>query len=314
MEQLTLFMPSQKTVNKDDILLPVTAIVPIVRSIDSLSVKGLKPYWDTQSEVINSKLWLPIKTALQDERHKLRNDVSDLTLEKSWFTNTFIYPQNKSSPPVFSAIFPSKCTEETTKAKFVKLYPTRKQKRTFNKWHDCSRYTFNQTIDYIRSCVNFSPSWMEIKKDLLKRLPQWCLDVPFQIKGIAVKEAHQAFWKAGGHPKFRSRKTPTQSCYIPKSAIFDTGIYPRVAGIGLRLCESLPESPLDSRLIYQYNEWFLSVPHKTITHVAENQGRVVALDPREYGHFNLFIQRVSPDTLVTMILGVSNGFVFIWMI
>jgi len=41
----------------------------------------------------------------------------------------------------------------------------------------------------------------------------------------------------------------------------------------------LPELPLDSRLIYQYHEWFLSVPHKITTHVAENQGRVVALDP-----------------------------------
>jgi putative transposase len=94
-----------------------------------------------------------------------------------------------------------------------------------------------------------------------------------------VKEAHQAYWKAKAHPKFRSRKAPTQSCYIPKSAIKNTGIYPRISGKCLRLSESLPEIPLDSRLIYQYNEWFLSVPHKITTHVAENQGRVVALDP-----------------------------------
>jgi putative transposase len=43
--------------------------------------------------------------------------------------------------------------------------------------------------------------------------------------------------------------------------------------------ESLPDMPLDSRLICQYNEWFLSVPHKIKTHVAENQGRV-SLDPK----------------------------------
>jgi len=45
--------------------------------------------------------------------------------------------------------------------------------------------------------------------------------------------------------------------------------------------EALPETPLDSRLIYQHNEWFLSAPHKhkITTHVAENQRRVVALDP-----------------------------------
>ncbi len=63
---------------------------------------------------------------------------------------------------------------------------------------------FNQTIDYIRSCINLSPFWMEIKKDLLKQLPKWCFDVPFQIKGIAIKETHQAYWKAKAHPKFRS--------------------------------------------------------------------------------------------------------------
>jgi len=120
---------------------------------------------------------------------------------------------------------------------------------------------------------------MEIKKDLLKQLPKWCDSVPFQVKAIAVKESHQTFWKAKGHPSFRSRKAPTQSCYIPKSAVKETGIYPRVSGKDLRYGESLPELPLDSRLIYQYNEWFLSVPHKITTHVAEIQGRVVALDP-----------------------------------
>ncbi|MCK5523837.1 MAG: hypothetical protein KAI83_11960 [Thiomargarita sp.] len=94
-----------------------------------------------------------------------------------------------------------------------------------------------------------------------------------------MKEAHQAYWKAKAHPKFRSRKAPTQSCYIPKSAIKNTGIYPRISGKGLRLSESLPEILLDSRLIYQYNEWFLSVPHQLKTTVAENQGRIVSLDP-----------------------------------
>jgi len=166
-----------------------------------------------------------------------------------------------------------------TRAKTIKLEPTSAQKQIFKKWNDCSRYVFNQTIDYIRSCVNFSPSWMEIKKDLLKQLPKWCDEVPFLIKGQAVKEAHQAYWKAKAHPKFRSRKNPTQSCYIPKSAIRNSGIYPRVSGKKLRYSEALPEEPLDGRLIYQYNEWFLSVPQKIETRVAENQGRVVAIDP-----------------------------------
>ncbi len=180
-----------------------------------------------------------------------------------------------------SSMFSNKgCThDEITRTKSIKLYPTLKQRQIFKKWQDCSRYVFNQTIDYLRSCINFSPSWMDIKKDLLKQLPKWCGPVPFQIKAIAVKEAHQAYWKAKGHPRFRSRKAPMQSCYIPKSALKEAGIYPKISGQGLRYSEPLPEVPLDSRLIYQYHEWFLSVPHKKTTHVAENQGRVVALDP-----------------------------------
>ncbi len=94
-----------------------------------------------------------------------------------------------------------------------------------------------------------------------------------------MTEAHKAFFEANGNPKFRSQKNPVQSCYIPKAAIKNTGIYPRVSGKGLYYSEFLPETPLDSRLVHQYGEWFLTVPHKIKRSVAENQGRIVALDP-----------------------------------
>ncbi len=146
-------------------------------------------------------------------------------------------------------------------------------------WTAVSRYVFNQTIDYIRTCINFTPSWMDIKKDLLKILPEWCKDVPFQIKAIAVKEALIAFFKAKGFPKFRAKKNPEQSCYIPKSAIKKTGIYPTVSGKGLYFHEALPEFPKDCRLIWRYEKWWLAVPFTEKHQQAENQGTVVALDP-----------------------------------
>jgi putative transposase len=74
---------------------------------------------------------------------------------------------------------------------------------------------------------------MEIKKYATPNLPKWTRDVPFQIKGIAIKEACKAFWDAKGKPKFRSRKNPEQSCFIPKTALKSSGIYPRVSGKGL---------------------------------------------------------------------------------
>ena len=95
---------------------------------------------------------------------------------------------------------------------------------------------------------------MDIKKDMLKQLPKWCKYIPFQIKGIAVKEACDAFWKANGKPHFRSRKKSEQSCFIPKSAISKKGIYPRISGKGLYFQESIPENYKDSRLIWKFEK------------------------------------------------------------
>ncbi|MBK1695291.1 hypothetical protein CKO09_11170, partial [Chromatium weissei] len=143
-----------------------------------------------------------------------------------------------------------------------------------------SRYVFNWTIDFIRSCQNWTPNWMEIKKYATQLLPNWTKDCPFQIKGIAIKEATSAFFKAKGKPQFRSRKTPQQSCFIPKTAIKTQGIYPRISGKDLRTTESLPESHLDSRLIWKAGKYYLAVPSKTPrVPNGDNQARVVAIDP-----------------------------------
>lgn len=124
------------------------------------------------------------------------------------------------------------------------------------------------------------PSWMEIKKYATQQLPEWTKACPFQIKGIAIKEAHQAFFKAKGSPRFRSRKNPVQSCFIPSSAIKAEGIYPRVSGKGLHYREPLPESLMDSRLIWKAGQFYLALPEKTPrVPYGENQARVVAVDP-----------------------------------
>ena len=160
-------------------------------AVDStISIKGLKPYWDAQCEVNSSKLWLPIKTDLHGLDLNSLNGLSNKVVEGSWFSSKLIYPQSKNLQTTYSAFFTSsvaECTDsEIIKSKSNKLCQTRTQK-----WNDCRIDIYNQTIDYIRSCVKFSPSWMEIKKDLLKQLPKWCNcnDVPFQIKAIAVKRS-----------------------------------------------------------------------------------------------------------------------------
>ena len=127
---------------------------------------------------------------------------------------------------------------------------------------------------------------------MIKQLPVWCSDVPFQVKGWAIKDACDAFWKAKGHPKFRSRKNPEQSCFIPKSALSKNGLYPRISGKGLYFQEVLPEDYKDSRLIWRYEKWWMAVPYKEKLIAGENQAaKIVALDPG----VRSFIAFYSPD-------------------
>jgi putative transposase len=145
---------------------------------------------------------------------------------------------------------------------------------------------------------------MEIKKDMLGNLPEWGGDVPFQIKGIAVKIAHQAYWammKANiGKPKrfnFKSRKETKQSCFIPKTAIKHDGIYPAISGRNAKLFkEQLPEDVRDSRLIWRNRNWYLAIPHnKKIQPSSESQTSVVSLDPGIRSFISFYSPNVSGE-------------------
>lgn len=121
---------------------------------------------------------------------------------------------------------------------------------------------------------------MEVKKYATQLLPEWTKKCPFQVKGMAIKDAVNAFYKAKGHPKFRSRHELKQSCFIPSTAIKPDAIYPKIAGRGLRYSEDLPDKLHDSRLVWNAGKWFLALPQQILrVPYGENQARVVAIDP-----------------------------------
>jgi putative transposase len=128
---------------------------------------------------------------------------------------------------------------------------------------------------------------MAAAKRILADLPEWCGAVPYQVKKIAVEDAYKAFvngcrkWKKSGESfslRFRSRKNPKQSCFIPSSALRESGIYPKISGT-LERAEDWPEAARDSRLVFEHGRWHCLVPQKTAYQPADNQGRVVAIDP-----------------------------------
>lgn len=216
---------------------------------------------------------------------------------KSWFSIRPWTPDRRpNSPPICSpsfTTFPVECTDDAVpktaiRAKRVRIYPDAAQRNLFRQWFGTSRVVYNKTVDHLnlpkeKRCGH----WMMAAKPILAALPDWAEPVPYQVKKIAVEDAYKAFSngcrkaKASGKPfklSYRSRKDPKQSCYIPKSALREAGIYPRIAG-KLRMTEQYPDDALDSRLVLEHGRWFLMVPYRVVVAKAESQGRAVAIDP-----------------------------------
>jgi putative transposase len=158
-----------------------------------------------------------------------------------------------------------------------------------------ARFTYNRTVEYLQQ-PDTKANWKAIKGRILNDLPEWSKPVPYQIKSIAVRdaciavrEAKVKYSKTGQvqQVKFKSRKNPIQSCYIPKSAVSAKGIYDTKLG-KLKFSEALPETFGDCRIIVQQGQYHLCLPVDAPKHPAENQGRVVALDPGVRNFLTLF--------------------------
>lgn len=174
-----------------------------------------------------------------------------------------------------------------------------------------SRKFYNEAVEWYNRQDKDTVNWMEVAKRLLHSHDEcYVKEVPYQVKKIAVKDAFHAFMngcrkaKQTGKPfsmKFRKRKDSVQSCYIPKSAITEKGIYSRIGG-SLKMAERhlLSNAIADSRLVREYgNKWYIVIPLSfgdTRLPTSENQGMgdVVAIDPgirtfvtyfSENGHF-----------------------------
>ena len=158
-----------------------------------------------------------------------------------------------------------------------------------------SRYVYNETVKYLQQ-PDTKANWKAIKTDIIKSLPEWSKEIPYQIKSIAIKDACTAVknakkkYKQTGQiqkVKFRSRRDKIQSCYIPKSAVSGKGIYHTKLG-SISFTESLPKEIGDCRLVTYLGITYLCVPHELPRSLSKNQGRVVALDPGVRSFLTLF--------------------------
>jgi putative transposase len=241
-------------------------------------------YWTDSCLEISSRLLLPVGTDYADLDSSLYSTWSNKTVEKSWYSTKLYTVQALNSQPIFSAFSTSSlvecraCENIVKKSQKIQISLTAQQKQIIKRWFGVSRYVFNQTIEYLQQ-PDTKANWKAIKTGILKNLPSWCSEVPYQIKSIAIKDACTAVsnakkkYKQTGEIqkiKFRSRRDRIQSSYIPKSAVSEIGIYHTILG---KICytESLPSQLGDCRLVKHLGCYYLAVPHKLPRTISENQ-------------------------------------------
>ncbi len=289
--------------------IPTLKLSAILAAVLAKKDEAIEPYWTDFSQAISSNLLLPIGIGSVDSALERYNTWWNKTVENSWFsTNLFTVPP-KNSPLICSQSSMSsaaKCMDSVdtvTQSRKIPLLLTRDQKKRLRFWAAGKRAAYNATLKYLQHHKGKTPHWKGIKAKIIKQLPNCYKDVPYQIKGDAVREAWQAVKNAKlrgkqtgeyQHLRFQSRRMPTQSLFIPSAAIHENGIYPRLLG-DLRYAEDLPANfykkrgkgvpkPIDeiqdSRLLSEDGTWYLCVTYKEPKDTPKTGAiRVVALDP-----------------------------------
>ncbi len=299
-------VPNKETISTDKLPICANSIQTPksskISALDStLKEKVFEPYWTNLCSEISSRLLLPVGTDYAGLDSTLYSIWSSKTVAKSWYSTKLYTARNRNLHPIFSASSTSSLVECTDleslsrKSKKIQISITAEQKQTIKHWFGVSRYVYNQTVAYLKQ-PDTKASWLSLKTEILHSLPNWAKSVPFQIKSIAIKDACAAVknakqkYKQTGivqDVKFRSRHDRTQSCYIPKSAVSDKGIYHTKLG-STHFTEKLPNKLGDCRLVKHLGCYYLAVPHELPRTVSENQGRVVAIDPGVRAFATLF--------------------------
>lgn len=260
------------------------------------SGKDYKPFWDDSCEAISSHLLSHTQIDSADSESITSGTYLSKMVEDSWFLSERKFHPNENSQKTYLQSYTSslvECTdlEDTQiKSRKIRIYPTQQQKNLFKQWFGVARKFYNETLTIYKN--GSEKTWDKVYQDIAEQNKEYnyIKSVPYQIKKIAVKDYRKALSinkmkaKRLGKPfemKFKSKKNPKQSCYIPKSAISSSGIYYTIAG-KLKMKERTwfeNEDIKACRLTLEFGKWFIVIPKEIKITPIENQEGVVAIDP-----------------------------------
>lgn len=264
-----------------------------MRNISTSKEKDYKPFWDDSCEMISSHLLS--HTQIDSASLESASHLSE-AVENSWFLTERKFHQNKNSQKTFLQSYVNSLTDYTDledtwiRSRKIRIYPTQQQRSLFKQWFGVARKFYNETLTIYKN--GSKKSWDKVYQDIAEQNKEYdyIKSVPYQIKKIAVNDYRKALSinkikaKRLGRPfemKFKSKKNPKQSCYIPKRAISSSGIYHTIAG-KLKMKERAwfeSEDIKACRLTLEFGKWFLIIPKEIKITPIENQEGVVAIDP-----------------------------------
>lgn len=255
--------------------------------------KDYKPFWDDSCEAISSHLLS--HTQIDSAGLESISYLSEMVVN-SWFLTERKFHQNKNSQKTYLQSYTNSLIDYTDiedtriKSRKIRIYLTQQQKNLFKQWFGVARKFYNETLIIYKN--GSEKTWDKVYKDIAEQNKEhgYINSVPYQIKKIAVNDYRKALSinkikaKRFGKPfemKFKSKKNPKQSCYIPKSAISSSGIYHTIAG-KLKMKERTwfeNEEINDCRLVLESGKWFVEIPKEIKITPIDNQEGVVAIDP-----------------------------------
>lgn len=245
-------------------------------------------FWDDSCERIGSHLL----SHIQIDSAALET-ISSHAVENSWFITERKFHQNNNPnlQSYTSSLVECEDLEDTQiKSRKIRIYPTQQQKILFKQWFGVARKFYNETLTIYKN--GSDKVWHKVYQDIAEQNKEhdYIKAVPCQIKNRAVYDYRKALSinkmkaKRSGKPfemKFKSKKNPKQSCYIPKTAIKSSGIYHTIAG-KLKMTERQwfeNEEIKACRLTLEFGKWFIVIPREMKTTPIDNQEGVVAIDP-----------------------------------
>ena len=185
-----------------------------------------KPFWNELTKEWSNKLWLPNKTDCVDTASNSWNDLSKSIQRNTWFTikkmnerKTKTEYKNSQTTCLSSSLSSwidktnkdlnieekveekkmkpqKKPKKQAEKAKLIRVYPSKEQKKLLASWFGVARWTYNQCLFAIKNKLcTFDKKSLRgyaVNKNAVGQL-DWVSKVPYEIRDQAMIDLFKAY-------------------------------------------------------------------------------------------------------------------------